>query len=130
MKTLMNDVISALSALPELHWVDDNLGQLNQEQPAVEYPCALVGIGEANGPYGDFTLEITIACEAPATGNIPPAKIHSLAEEMYNLIQKADLAIRQLEGEQYAPLTGIKITSNKSHFPAHFVLSYTTVVYS
>lgn len=130
MKTLMNDVISALSALTELQWVDDNLGQLTQEVPNVEYPCALVGIGEANGPFGDFTLEVTIACEVPKTENGNPAKLHSLAESMYNLIQKADLAISQLEGEQYAPLTGIKITSDKNYYPARFILSYTTVVYS
>ena len=137
MKTLMNDAFTALSAIPELKWVDDNLGQLNQENPPVTYPCALIGIGNINqadynspGQVGDLILEITLVCPpSPQSEPENPQKIHAFAETVYDLIQKIDTAIYRLEGELYGPLGRIKITADTSIYPARFILSYSAVVY-
>lgn len=137
MKTLMNDAVTALSAIPELKWVDDNLGQLNQANPVLDYPCALVGIGNMNqsdydgsGQFGDLTLEITLVC-SPSAGeeSVNLQKLHPVAETIYTLIQKIDAVIHQLEGEQYSPLSRIKISADTSLYPARFILSYSAVVY-
>lgn len=136
MKTLMNDAFMALSAIPELQWVDDNLGQFNEETTTVEYPCALVGIGNidqtaynGSGQYGDITLEITVAFAKPTTTNNFPSKVHPLAADIYDLIRKIDKAILLLEGEDYGPLTRTKITTDTRYFPVRYILSYSTVLY-
>lgn len=134
MKTVINDAISALSAIPELEWVDDNLGQLSHGQTMVNFPCALVrieSIDQTNfsggGLLGEATLEITLACN-PVIAN-PPEKIHSVAESLYDLIRKIDQALQSLDGDVYGPVSRVKISSDLTAFPAKFILLYSTVLY-
>lgn len=136
MKTLIHDAITAIATIPELKWVDDNLGQLDEENPPVEYPCALVGIGnsrptdyQTNPQYGDLTLEVTIVCPSPQSTANPPEKIHPYAGMIYEIIQKTDHLLRQMEGESYSPLNRIGIRADTSRLPARFILSYSVLLY-
>lgn len=137
MEALMNDVMTALSAIEELKWIDDDLGQLTQPDPAVNFPCALIGIGNvdrqdygANGQFGDFILDITLGLRAHLPeATETPQKIHPYATELYRLIHKIDNALYALEGEAYGPLTRIRITADRNRYPATFTLSYSTVLY-
>ena len=136
MKTLIHDAITAIATIPELEWVDDNLGQLNQENPPVKFPCALVGLGNSqpadynnNPQYGDLTLEITLAYQSPLDTTNTPGKIHPFAETIYTTIQKIDRLLRQLEGEHYSPLSRIGIKADSSWFPTKFTLIYSVMLY-
>lgn len=44
MEKLYETLLTLLSAIPELKWVDLNVGQLTEENPPVAYPCALIDI--------------------------------------------------------------------------------------
>ena len=67
--TIIKDIVEALAgALPQLKYVDKDWGQLNVEQPAVGWPCALADIEAVE--YSDLsrgwqlasaTIEVTVA---------------------------------------------------------------------
>lgn len=67
--TIIKDIVEALAdALPQLKYVDKDWGQLNLEQPAVGWPCALADIEAVE--YSDLgcgwqlasaTIEVTVA---------------------------------------------------------------------
>jgi hypothetical protein len=70
MKHILNAIVTRLQEkVPALYSVGENWGQLEQEQPAVKFPCALISfegaqwenLGQhAQGGYA--TLRIVVAC--------------------------------------------------------------------
>lgn len=44
MELLYEQLLQLLSNVPELKWIDLDVGQLQEEQPPVLYPCALIEI--------------------------------------------------------------------------------------
>ena len=44
MEEILETVMQKLAQIPELRWIDLNVGQMSVQNPPVDYPCALVDI--------------------------------------------------------------------------------------
>lgn len=67
-KDILKNTQNMLTPIKLLRYVDEDWGQLNMEMPPVQYPCALIGVGDITfTQVGDFaqkgvgTIIITVA---------------------------------------------------------------------
>jgi len=61
-KTLYLAIVTQLKAeVPELRWIDVDEGQLNDENPSVAYPCALIDIDYPNCSDESEFIQMCIA---------------------------------------------------------------------
>lgn len=71
MEDLYNKIVELLQEIPELKWIDLDVGQLNEPTPSVTYPCALIEIDmpktddiQENTQQVSARFKITIAVKA------------------------------------------------------------------
>lgn len=67
MEVIFMDVLNTISEIPELNYVSEDWGQLNFEQPPVNWPCALIDLSDGvyqntseNQQRADVTLTIRV----------------------------------------------------------------------
>ena len=67
MEEILETVMQKLAQIPELRWIDLNVGQMSVQNPPVDYPCALVDItaidhttAGVQRQIGDLQLEIEL----------------------------------------------------------------------
>ena len=63
--TTFKEITAKILEVPAVRWVDFDLGQLEQENPPVSYPCVLIGMGQSPvfaslGTVEQVELSITV----------------------------------------------------------------------
>ncbi|MEG2276663.1 MAG: hypothetical protein RSA53_05440 [Odoribacter sp.] len=133
----MKEIIEAVMAklkigVPELRWIDLNVGQMNTENPPVDYPCALVDI--ANIDYssagcrrqlGTVTLEIELFFVVRAPANVAaPESLREQALSHFYIVQKVYTALEGLAGEHFTGLNRISSRRDKTYYPRGFTIVF------
>lgn len=112
MKQVFLDIQKALETILELHYIGEDWGQLNFEQSPVDFPCALIDLGNAqfssagrNTQQVEATVNITIA-DLRFNGITPnmPDREKEKAFEIFNLIDKVNKLLHGTGGECYSRL--------------------------
>jgi len=101
MDTILLNVMERLEAITELQYVSEDWGQLNFEQPPVNWPCALVDFGEVkytqagrNTQQADAILNITIAdIRFDGLNTRLPEKNRQRIGEVFRIIEKVNNTI-------------------------------------
>lgn len=96
MENIFMDVLSAVSEVIELNYVSEDWGQLNFEQPPVNWPCALIDLSD--GVYqntsaleqrADITLTIRLGdIRFNGVTSYTPAELAQNAFAIYGIMQK------------------------------------------
>ena len=116
--TIIKDIVEALGAdnTLGLKYIDKDWGQLNVEQPAVGWPCALVDIEQVEysnlgggWQMADATIELTVANNRTnASSAHAPSTAKNLSYLTLELCDAIHLKLQGFNGthspSQYAPL--------------------------
>lgn len=118
MDTVFLEIVKRLEAIPELRYVSEDWGQLNFEQPPVNFPCALVDLGEIrytqagrNTQQAEATLNVTIAdIRFDGITMALPKDKQGKAFEVFRIIESVNRQLHGYESEKHSRLVrqGIK----------------------
>jgi len=139
MKNCIQSVMSTLkNKVPQLRWVDMNLGQMNMEHPPVSYPCVLVdlsyikhsntGRGSQLG-YATLEIELFFNVNSPSNNTAPQA-MQEQAFQHFDIVEKVNQAISGLSGETFSTLNRTDTKRNAQYYPRAFTLIYQTIISS
>lgn len=133
----MREIVEAVmlrlkEQVPELRWIDINLGQMNTETPPVDYPCALVDVGGIN--YQGLTkttsrgtvrveVELFFVVRTP-TNMSAPISMRETAFDTFDIVKKVDFALHGLETDEFYPMKRVSVGRNKQYYPRSFILTY------
>lgn len=133
----MREIVEAVmlrlkEQVPELRWIDINLGQMNTETPPVDYPCALVDVSGID--YQSLTkttsrgtvkveVELFFVVRAP-TNMSAPVSMREMAFDTFDIVKKVDIALHRLETDDFYPMKRISMGRNKQYYPRSFILLY------
>lgn len=136
MKHVIEAVMNRIKQeVPEIGFINVDLGQLSVEVPPVDFPCALVDVLDVNYSSGG-----TLTQTAKATVNLrlgfkvyAPSDVNAddeqRAEAMqhFDLVEKVAEALHGYGTPQFAALKRTALTRIPDTFPRHFILSFTTM---
>lgn len=133
MKEVFNDIQYALKFIPGLRYIGEDWGQLNFEQPPVDFPCVLIDLGSAlfssagrNTQQVEATVSITIA-DLRFNGITPnlPDREKEKAFEIFDLIDKVNKQLHGHGGETYSRLCRVSLKKMlREDAVREFVISY------
>lgn len=115
MKDLYNQLLTLLNDIPTLKWKDLNVNQLQEEQPAVLFPCALIDINlpicndiDTGAKMQQHTSRFTITLAIKAIGEsnanaTVPQRANALA--YFDLVQDVFKKLQGFGSEVYYPFT-------------------------
>jgi len=117
MDTIFTEVLSLLSQVPELRFVGEDWGQLNFEQPPVNFPCALVDLFEIdysdagkNLQKADAKLTISIAdIRYDGITAFNPAKVNEQAFAIFGIIEKVNALLHGYGNEYHSKFSRKKV---------------------
>lgn len=101
MDTILLKVMERLEQIPELQYVSEDWSQLNFEQPPVNWPCALVDLGEVKytqagrgTQQAEAILNITVAdiCFDGLNTRLPELNRERIGE-LFRIIEKVNALI-------------------------------------
>ena len=132
MKDIFNAVLTALKNVPDLY-VAENWGQLNIEQPPVNFPCALIDLGEATysqlsrqAQQADLEIQITLAdliYNGIDQGSPEEEKEREL--RIFDLINTLHRCLHGLSGATFSPMHRIHIAKTiREDAIREFVIRY------
>ena len=113
MEEILETVMQKLAQIPELRWIDLNVGQMSVQNPPVDYPCALVDITAI-----DHTTADTLA----------PGHLREQAFEHFAIVRKIYATLQNLSGENFTGLTRVRTTRNKNYYPRALTLTFRTTL--
>jgi hypothetical protein len=133
MKEIIEAVMERLkTTVPELRWIDVNMGQMDSVTPPVDYPCALIDVsqivytplkGGASKGVAQVDIELYFACRAPSNAAAPePMRADAMA--MFDVVKLVDENLQGLETDDFYPLERIRVRREKNYYPRPFCLSY------
>jgi hypothetical protein len=105
-KKLYLDLASQLKTeVPELLWIDVDEGQLNEENPPIAYPCALIDIEYPNCSDESETIQLCIARvtiryafkPSGQAASATPIVIQQKALERWDIVTKTYAALQGWE---------------------------------
>jgi len=110
MDTIFTEVLSRLTQIPELRFVGEDWGQLNFEQPPVNFPCALIDLFEVDYSDGgrnlqkaDAKLVISIAdIRYEGITAFNPAKVNERAFAIFWIMEKVNSLIHGYGNEYHS----------------------------
>lgn len=133
MKHVFLDIQEALETIRELRYVGEDWGQLNFEQPPVDFPCALIDLGGAqfssagrNTQQVEAIVNITIA-DLRFNGITPnlPDREKERAFEIFDLIDKVNGLLHGHGGETFSRLCRVSLKKMlREDAVREFVMSY------
>lgn len=133
MKQVFLDIQEALETIRELRYIGEDWGQLNFEQPPVDFPCALIDLGGAqfssagrNTQQVEAIVNITIA-DLRFNGITPnlPNREKEKAFEIFNLIEEVNKMLHGHGGETFSRLCRVGIKKMlREDAVREFVISY------
>lgn len=137
MKELMTAVMQRLNEqVPELGWIDINIGQMAVENPAVNYPCALVDLSEGifsdascGIQMGELTVGVELYFAMPASGNeTAPEELREQASGYFDLAEKVYLALQGLGGDTFSRLARVRMNADRERHPRCFRLQFACTI--
>lgn len=126
MEEILKKVMQRLKEeVPELKWIDLNIGQMMMENPPVDYPCALIDVpraeysdASAGMQVGKMVLEIELFFIVRAPSSMAaPAQLREQAFAHYSITQKVYRALQGFSGEYFSKLTRTSAYRNKEYYP-------------
>lgn len=133
MKEVFKDIQERLKTIPEFRYVGEDWGQLNFEQPPVDWPCALVDLGNAEfssagmkSQQVEAVVNITIAdIRHQGVFSRLPSDQADKAFEIFDLIDKVNMLLHGTGGEHYSRLCRISLKKMlREDAVREFVMSY------
>lgn len=132
MKDIFNAVLTALKDIPGLY-VAENWGQLNIDQPPVNFPCALIDLGEATysqvsrlAQQAELVLQVTLSdiiYNGIDQGTPEMEKAREL--QIFDLIDDVNKSLHGLEGDTFSKLHRIRIAKTiRDDSIREFVIDY------
>lgn len=133
MKEAFKDILNTLQTIPGFRYVGEDWGQLNFEQPPVDFPCALIDLGNAEFSSAgmktqqvEAIVNITIAdIRYNGITSALPAERADKAFEIFDLIDKVNKLLHGTGGEHYSRLCRISLKKMlREDAVREFVMSY------
>lgn len=133
MKEVFKDIQERLKTIPEFRYVGEDWGQLNFEQPPVDWPCALIDLGNAEfsaagmkSQQVEAVVNITIAdIRHQGVSSRLPLDQADKAFEIFDLIDKVNTLLHGTGGEHYSRLCRISLKKMlREDAVREFVMSY------
>lgn len=133
MKEIFLDIQAVLSTVVGIKQVSEDWGQLNFEQPPVNFPCALIDLGGVeytssgrNIQQADAILNITVAdIRYNGISANMPKNIQDKAFEIFQIIEDVNKTLHGHGGEIYSRLCRISLKKiPREDAIREFVLSY------
>lgn len=133
MKEVFKDIQERLKTIPEFRYVGEDWGQLNFEQPPVDWPCALIDLGNAEfssagmkSQQVEAVVNITIAdIRHQGVSSRLPSDQADKAFEIFDLIDKVNTLLHGTGGEHYSRLCRISLKKMlREDAVREFVMSY------
>jgi hypothetical protein len=112
MKTLYIAIYDLLKTIPEIAWVDEDFGQIDNyvDRPSVKFPCALVMIDESDESLGsdayDITSTITVRVAHSRLGDRTAMAEETAFERTIDKLDDVDRVIGTLEGYELEDVCG------------------------
>ncbi len=136
MEEILETVMQKLAQIPELRWIDLNVGQMSVQNPPVDYPCALVDItaidhttAGVQRQIGDLQLEIELYFIVRSPANtLAPGHLREQAFEYFAIVRKIYATLQNLSGENFTGLTRVRTTRNKNYYPRALTLTFRTTL--
>lgn len=131
MKEVFDDIQKVLETMPGLRYVGEDCGQLNFEQPPVDFPCVLIDLGNAhfssagrNAQQVEAIVNITIA-DFRLNGITPNIPEQEKAFEFFDLIDEVNRLLHGHGGESYSRLCRVSLKKMlRKDSIREFVISY------
>jgi uncharacterized DUF497 family protein len=107
----MKQIITAIkrqlnNRVPQLEFIDTDLGQLFETPPTVKFPCALIDLQSAEyrnivsgHQRGIAIIGVTVACRQIAHTSVRAPK-RKEADQVYDLIDRVHEALQLFDNEQ------------------------------
>ena len=123
--------------IPQLRWVAINVGQMNIENPPVDYPCALVDVprlqyrniavdGSIQSKELTIEVELYFVVRASATMSAPEA-VREQALEHLDIMEQVYKVLHGFRHGDYSRLECIGITRSKNYYPRNVTLTFTCI---
>jgi hypothetical protein len=124
---------------PTIRWIDFDLGQLDEAEPPLSYPCALIGFGDAqdfvtNQDFSqDGQLRITIKCgfklrERTHSKTTPQYRTEAL--EHLETLQRVHDALQGTHGTSFGRLLRTGIRNERKANIRVYEMDYAVQVYA
>lgn len=133
MEEILNVILATLKkAVPELRWIDVNLGQMMTENPPVDYPCALVDVTDISyttagmkRQVGEARIEVELYFIVRSPANTAaPENIRKQAFEHFAVVTKVYKALEGVNGECFSGLNRVQMRRDKGYYPRSFTLVF------
>lgn len=133
MEEILNIILANLkNEVPELRWIDVNLGQMATENPPVDYPCALVDVTDISyttagmrRQIGEARIEIELYFIVRSPANMAaPDDLRKQAFEHFSVVSKAYKALEGVSGENFGSLNRVQVRRDKGYYPRSFTLVF------
>lgn len=132
MKQIITAIADRLAAqVPELRFIDIDLEQLGNENPPVDFPCALIDVSSID--FDGSTTQTAVADINVTIGFnvLTPSSQHSVecreqAMAHYDIIDKIAEALHGFETEGFSKLTRTALRRRATTYPRHYVMSFRT----
>ena len=110
LKNIIDKVKTRLQTVEELKYIDSDWGQLDQEPPAVKWPCALVDIDNADyedlgrgGQMVDVHVKVTVALQRLTPGSTASRR-RAESYKDYELLGEVHNALHLYGEAEFTPL--------------------------
>lgn len=120
--------------VPALRWIDIDLGQLQFENPPIDYPAALIDIqgvdysnAGGNTQIAQTTVAINLAFKVHGPSNhLAPESQRVAAMKHYDVVTDVYEALQGYATEEFSPLTRLSLQRQASTWPRHYTMVFRT----
>ena len=133
MKSIFINILELLKTIPGIRYTGEDWGQLNFEQPPVDFPCVLVDLGDAEfsqaGKHTQqvvATLNVTIAdIRYNGLSTKLPERQRDREFEIFSLIENVNKKLHGHGGETYSRLCRVSLKKlERDDAIREFVMTY------
>lgn len=116
MNDLYEQLITLLNEIPELEWIDLNVGQLDQEKPPVVFPCTLIDISvpkrddiTTKEQQASAVISITLAVKALGDTNSKVSEgVRANSLEYFSIMNSIYKKLQGFTNESFYPFSCTK----------------------
>lgn len=140
METIFKSVAAKLKTITELKWIDHDFGQLELENPPVNYPCALIDVPDILfsqttllEQQGDTTVTVRLAFKVyDRTTTEAPTLMQGRAVEHFAVLKKVWQALHGHEDDDanFNTLIRTALQRGKSIEPRVYTLTFKTALFN
>ncbi|MBE9487984.1 MAG: hypothetical protein IMY73_02270 [Bacteroidetes bacterium] len=132
MEQIIKAILKKLQEVKELKFIDVNFGQLTLENPAVDFPCALIDVehidysstsGKAQIAEAYINVTLAFKIYAPTSAGTPEAQ-QELGLQHYEIIKKVSSTLHNWGESPFSRLCRTSIKRNDKTFPENYTLNF------